>query len=45
MAIISLISLPLIWSGVGLLGFVATGTWMLADAVLIPALARGANGG
>ncbi len=44
MAAISLISVPLIWSGMGLLGFAATGTWMLADAVLIPGLAREANG-
>ena len=43
MAMISLISVPLIWSGLGLLGFVATGTWMLADALLIPGLAREAN--
>ena len=43
MATISLISVPLIWSGVGLLGFVCTGTWMLADALLIPGLAREAN--
>jgi TM2 domain-containing membrane protein YozV len=44
MLAISLLSVPLIWSGLGLLGFVATGTWALADAVLIPGLAREANG-
>ncbi len=45
MALISLVSVPLIWSGLGLLGFVVTGTWMLADALLLPGLARTANGG
>jgi hypothetical protein len=45
MAAITVLSIPLIWSGLGLLGFVATGTWALADAVLIPGLAREANGG
>ena len=44
MALISLMSVSLIWSGLGLLGFVATGTWALADAILIPGLAREANG-
>lgn len=43
MAAITLVSLPLLGSGVGLLGLVASGTWMLADAVLIPGLARAAN--
>lgn len=42
-AAITLVSLPLLGSGVGLLGLVASGTWMLADAVLIPGLARAAN--
>ena len=44
MALITLLSVPLIWSGLGLLGFVATGTWALADLLLIPGLAREANG-
>ena len=43
MAAITLLSVPLIWSGVGLLGFVATGTWALADALLIPGMARESN--
>ena len=43
MAGITLISIPLIWSGLGLLGFVATGTWALADALLIPSMARETN--
>ncbi|NOG69666.1 NINE protein [Roseicella sp. DB1501] len=45
MAAISLLSIPLIWSGLGLLGFVATGTWALADALLIPSMAREAEPG
>jgi TM2 domain-containing membrane protein YozV len=40
MAAITLLSIPLIWSGLGLLGFVTTGTWALADALLIPSMAR-----
>ena len=43
MAAITLVSVPLIWSGLGLLGFVATGTWALADALLIPSMARETN--
>ncbi|WP_158292406.1 NINE protein [Paracraurococcus ruber] len=43
MAAITVLSIPLIWSGLGLLGFVATGTWALADAVLIPSMARETN--
>lgn len=43
MAAISLLSVPLIWSGIGLLGFVATGTWALADILLIPGMARELN--
>ena len=43
MAAITLLSVPLIWSGLGLLGLVATGTWALADALLIPGLAREMN--
>ncbi|MFC7477562.1 TM2 domain-containing protein [Dankookia sp. GCM10030260] len=43
MAAITLLSIPLIWSGLGLLGFVATGTWALADALLIPSMARETN--
>ena len=44
MAAISLVSVPLIWSGLGLLGFVVTGTWMLADGLLLPGMVRSANG-
>jgi TM2 domain-containing membrane protein YozV len=40
MAAITLISIPLIWSGLGLMGFVTTGTWALADALILPALLR-----
>lgn len=43
MAAITLLSVPLIWSGLGLLGFVTTGTWALADALLIPGMARETN--
>ena len=43
MAAITTLSVPLIWSGLGLLGFVATGTWALADALLIPGMARETN--
>ncbi len=43
MAAITLVSLPLIGSGLGLLGLVATGTWAAADLVLIPGMAREAN--
>ena len=43
MAAITVLSVPLIWSGLGLLGFVATGTWALADAILIPAMAKELN--
>jgi TM2 domain-containing membrane protein YozV len=45
MAAITLVSVPLIWSGLGLLGFVATGTWALADALLIPGMAKETNQG
>jgi len=45
MAAITLMSIPLIWSGIGLLGFVTTGTWALADALLIPSMARETNQG
>ena len=45
MAAITLLSIPLIWSGLGLLGFVTTGTWALADALLIPSMARETNQG
>lgn len=45
MAAITVLSIPLIWSGLGLLGFVATGTWALADALLIPGMARETNEG
>jgi TM2 domain-containing membrane protein YozV len=43
MAAITMLSVPLIWSGLGLLGFVATGTWALADAILIPGMAKQLN--
>ncbi len=43
MAAITLISLPLLGSGLGLLGFVVSGTWAISDLVLIPAMAREAN--
>jgi TM2 domain-containing membrane protein YozV len=43
MAAITILSIPLIWSGLGLLGFVATGTWALADALLIPGMTRETN--
>jgi TM2 domain-containing membrane protein YozV len=45
MAAITLVSVPLVGSGIGLLGFVATGTWMLSDLLLIPGMAREANEG
>ena len=43
MAAITVLSVPLIWSGLGLLGFVTTGTWALADALLIPGMARNSD--
>jgi TM2 domain-containing membrane protein YozV len=43
MAAITLLSVPLIGSGLGLLGFVVSGTWALSDLVLIPTMAREAN--
>ena len=43
MAAITLLSVPLIWSGLGLLGLVATSTWAMADALLIPGMARESN--
>jgi TM2 domain-containing membrane protein YozV len=43
MAAITLVSLPLIWSGLGLLGLVAAGSWALADALLIPGMAKDSN--
>lgn len=45
MALITLASVPLIWSGLGLLGFTTTGTWALADLLLIPAMTRQLNEG
>ncbi len=44
MCLITLLSLVLVPTGLGLLGFVAVGTWTLADAVLIPDMARGQSG-
>ena len=44
MAAITLVSLPLIWTGLGLLGLVAVGTWAFADALLIPGMAKDSNG-
>jgi TM2 domain-containing membrane protein YozV len=43
MAALTLISLPLIWSGLGLLGLVAAGSWALADGLLIPSMAKESN--
>nr|WP_255574800.1 NINE protein [Caldovatus aquaticus] len=43
MAGITLISLALAQSGLGLLGFAATGAWALADLLLIPEMARECN--
>ena len=43
MAAITLVSLPLIWSGLGLLGLVAAGSWALADALLIPGMTKDSN--
>ena len=40
MAAITLVSLPLIWSGLGLLGLVSVASWALADALLIPGMAK-----
>jgi TM2 domain-containing membrane protein YozV len=43
MAAITVVSLALTQSGLGLLGFAATGAWALADIVLIPEMARDWN--
>lgn len=43
MAAITLVSLPLIWTGLGLLGLVSVATWVLADTLLIPGMARDNN--
>jgi TM2 domain-containing membrane protein YozV len=43
MAAITAVSLALTQSGLGLLGFAATGAWALADLVLIPEMARDWN--
>ena len=43
MAAITLVSLPLIWTGLGLLGLVSVGTWALANALLIPGMAKDHN--
>ena len=43
MAAITLVSLPLIWSGLGLLGLVAAASWALADALLIPGMTKESN--
>lgn len=43
MAAITLVSLPLIWTGLGLLGLVAVGTWALADSLLIPGMTKNSN--
>jgi len=40
MCAISLVSLALAPTGLGLLGFAATGAWALADLLLIPEMAR-----
>ena len=41
MCAITLVSLALAPTGLGLLGFAATGAWALADLALIPEMARG----
>ncbi len=43
MAAITIVSLPLVWTGVGLLGLVSVGTWALADALLIPGMTKNSN--
>ena len=43
MAAITLVSLPLIWSGLGLLGLVAVASWALADGLLIPGMTKDSN--
>jgi TM2 domain-containing membrane protein YozV len=43
MAAITVLSLPLLGSGIGLLGLITAATWAAADLVLIPAMAREAN--
>jgi TM2 domain-containing membrane protein YozV len=43
MAGITLVSLALAQSGLGLLGFAATGAWALADLLLIPEMVRECN--
>ncbi|WP_229678141.1 TM2 domain-containing protein [Caldovatus sediminis] len=43
MAGITLVSLALAQSGLGLLGFAATGAWALADLLLIPEMTRECN--
>ncbi|MBX6376435.1 MAG: TM2 domain-containing protein [Acetobacteraceae bacterium] len=43
MAAITLVSLALAQSGLGLLGFAATGAWALADLLLIPEMVRDCN--
>ena len=44
MAALTLVSLPLIWSGLGLLGLVSAASWALADALLIPGMTKESNG-
>jgi TM2 domain-containing membrane protein YozV len=43
MCAITLASLALAQTGLGLLGFAATGAWALADLLLIPEMARGTD--
>jgi TM2 domain-containing membrane protein YozV len=43
MAALTLVSLPLIWSGLGLLGLVSAASWALADALLIPGMTKDSN--
>jgi TM2 domain-containing membrane protein YozV len=43
MCAITLVSLALAQTGLGLLGFAATGAWAMADLLLIPEMARDAS--
>lgn len=45
MCAITLVSLALAQTGLGLLGFAATGAWALADLLLIPEMARAQDEG
>ena len=43
MLIISIISWILLFAGIGLLGLIAIGVWLIVDAFLIPGIAREHN--